>query len=101
MSVATAEKNGLHRGDMIALKTPAGTLNMPVLIMPGHADESITVHLGYGRTQGGKVAAGEEGNGAGFNTYSIRSTDAMSITGGEVSKVGRLVSSGHARRSII
>ena len=27
----------------------------PVWIMPGHADESITVHFGYGRTRAGKV----------------------------------------------
>ena len=26
--------------------------------MPGHADESITVHFGYGRTRAGKVANG-------------------------------------------
>ena len=33
-------------------------------IMPGHADESITVHFGYGRTRAGKVA-----DGVGFNAY--------------------------------
>ncbi len=88
MSVAMADKNSLKRGDMIAMKTPAGTLAMPVLIAPGHAEESITVHLGYGRTKGGKVAAGEEGTGAGFNTYSIRSSDAMNVTSGEISKTG-------------
>ena len=89
MSPAMAAKNGnLRNGDLIALKTPNGSLVMPVLIVPGHADESITVHLGYGRTQGGNVAAGEEGQGAGFNTYTIRTTNAMSITSGEISRAG-------------
>jgi molybdopterin-containing oxidoreductase family iron-sulfur binding subunit len=39
----------------------------PVWIMPGHADESITVHFGYGRTRAGKIA-----DGVGFDAYSIR-----------------------------
>jgi molybdopterin-containing oxidoreductase family iron-sulfur binding subunit len=89
MSPAMAKKNDdLHNGDLIALKTPNGSLVMPVLIVPGHADESITVHLGYGRTLGGQVAAGEEGQGAGFNTYTIRTMKAMSITSGEISRAG-------------
>ena len=40
----------------------------PVWILPGHADESLTVHFGYGRTRAGKVA-----NEIGFNAYALRS----------------------------
>ena len=38
----------------------------PVWIMPGQADESLTVHFGYGRTRGGKFA-----DGVGFNAYAL------------------------------
>jgi molybdopterin-containing oxidoreductase family iron-sulfur binding subunit len=38
--------------------------------MPGHAEGSVTVYLGYGRTQAGNV-----GTGAGFNAYLLRTAD--------------------------
>ena len=40
-----------------------------VFILPGHADNVITLHLGYGRTHAGQV-----GTGPGFNAYAIRTT---------------------------
>ena len=43
----------------------------PVWIAPGHADDAMTVHLGYGRTNAGRV-----GNGAGFNAYRLRHSEA-------------------------
>jgi len=42
----------------------------PAWISPGHADNSITVQLGYGRTRAGNV-----GNHTGFNAYLLRSAD--------------------------
>jgi molybdopterin-containing oxidoreductase family iron-sulfur binding subunit len=44
-------------------------LKAAVWIQPGHADDSITLHLGYGREKGGKV-----GKGTGFNAYAVRTT---------------------------
>jgi len=50
----------------------------------GHADDCVTVHLGYGRSRGGRVAAG-----AGFNAYAIRTSDAPWFGGGaEVVRTG-------------
>ncbi|MBD0326925.1 MAG: hypothetical protein ICV68_10865, partial [Pyrinomonadaceae bacterium] len=43
---------------------------VPVWIQPGHPDDCITVHLGYGRRRAGRV-----GNGVGFNAYEIRTAD--------------------------
>ena len=40
----------------------------PVIVAPGHPDNSVTVYLGYGR-EVGRVAGG-----AGFNAYLIRNT---------------------------
>jgi Fe-S-cluster-containing dehydrogenase component len=43
--------------------------DVPVLILPGHADEAVTLHFGYGRT-----AAGRVGNGTGVDAYTLRSS---------------------------
>jgi molybdopterin-containing oxidoreductase family iron-sulfur binding subunit len=56
----------------------------PVFIQPGHPDNVVTVHLGYGRTIAGKV-----GTGAGFDAYSIRTSDAPWFGSGlEIAKTG-------------
>ena len=39
--------------------------------MPGHANDTVTVHLGYGRTR-----AGHTGDGVGFNAYLLRTSTA-------------------------
>ena len=43
---------------------------VPTWITPGQPDGVITIHLGYGRKQAGRV-----GNGYGFNAYEIRTSD--------------------------
>ena len=64
---ATAEANELHNGDVIAIQHEGRSLNVPVWILPGHARDSITVFVGYGRTRAGRI-----GNGAGFDAYTLR-----------------------------
>ncbi len=57
MSPATAERYGLsvvyetgqHYADVIRLTVNDNTVEMPIWIVPGHADNSVSVHLGYGR----------------------------------------------------
>ncbi len=56
--------------DVIELEYGGRSLRAPVWVVPGHADGSITLHLGYGRS-----AAGHVGTGAGFNAYAIRSSE--------------------------
>jgi molybdopterin-containing oxidoreductase family iron-sulfur binding subunit len=46
----------------------------PIWIMPGHADHSITVYLGYGRDYAGRVG-GTTDEKVGFNAYLLRSSD--------------------------
>ena len=60
----------------------ADACEAPVWIEPGQADDTVTVHLGYGRTRAGRV-----GNGAGFNAYALRTSDApWSAPGCEVAR---------------
>src|SRR4029450_11862419 len=42
-------------------------LQVPLWIMPGQPDGSIALHLGYGRTQAGRI-----GNGLGYNANFFR-----------------------------
>src|SRR5207247_621834 len=70
--------------DLVEIRYEGRTLRAPVWIVPGHADECVTLHLGYGRTRAGKV-----GNGTGFNAYSIRTANAPNYgTGVEIRKIG-------------
>jgi len=48
------------------------TVRAPVFIQPGHAEGSVTLHLGYGRTRGGRA-----GTGVGFDAYGLRTSKAM------------------------
>ena len=50
ISPTTAQQKNLNIGDMVELKYQGRTVTGPVWIMPGHANNSVTVHLGFGRT---------------------------------------------------
>ncbi|MFZ1937986.1 MAG: TAT-variant-translocated molybdopterin oxidoreductase [Terracidiphilus sp.] len=68
MSGATLTKNNLEEDDIIEITVGNGRVKAPVIVAPGHPDNSITVYLGYGR-QVGRVAGG-----AGFSAYQIRNS---------------------------
>src|SRR5206468_951689 len=58
VSPATAARLHLADEDVVELRRARVGVRAPVLVVPGHADDSVTVHLGYGRTRGGHVAVG-------------------------------------------
>jgi molybdopterin-containing oxidoreductase family iron-sulfur binding subunit len=73
MSPAMAERLGLKTMDTARVQLASGKfLDLPVWIQAGHPDNSISVFLGYGRQRVGRV-----GNYQGFNTYTLRTSDAM------------------------
>jgi molybdopterin-containing oxidoreductase family iron-sulfur binding subunit len=81
MSPATATKHGVSNGQLVKL---ANSVTGPAWIVPGQADESLLVHLGYGRTRVGKI-----GNEVGFNAYKLRNSSSPWVrTGVSVSKTG-------------
>ena len=81
ISFKTAEARGIKHGSMIKLTTAAGTLDVAAYLMPGHADNAITLALGYGRTSAGHVAGldDDEVNSVGFDSYKLRGSDEMNI----------------------
>jgi Fe-S-cluster-containing dehydrogenase component len=64
---STAERLGVETGDMIQVTHEGRSLRVPVYITPGHAQDAVTISLGYGRTRAGRV-----GNATGFNAYVLR-----------------------------
>jgi MoCo/4Fe-4S cofactor protein with predicted Tat translocation signal len=72
ISPKSAEHYGVTTGDVIEIELHGRKVDGPVWIMPGQADESLTVHFGYGRTRAGKVA-----DGIGFDAYSVRTTNTL------------------------
>jgi MoCo/4Fe-4S cofactor protein with predicted Tat translocation signal len=86
MSPASASALGVNKGDLISVTVGGASLQVAAWPMPGMAADSVRLHLGYGRTAdgGGPIAAD-----AGFNSYALRSSGAMSIaTGASISKAG-------------
>ena len=81
-SGATLTKLGLAEDDIVELSVNGRKVNAPVIAAPGHPDNSVTVHLGYGREFAGRV-----GSGAGFNAYLIRTADAPFYTTGTSKKI--------------
>jgi molybdopterin-containing oxidoreductase family iron-sulfur binding subunit len=72
LSPRTAEAMGLASGHVAEFHFHGRTVRAPVWINPGQADDTVTVHLGYGRTRAGRV-----GNGAGFNAYTLRTSGTL------------------------
>jgi MoCo/4Fe-4S cofactor protein with predicted Tat translocation signal len=69
MSPRTARRLQVANEDVVLLRHQGRELRAPVWIMPGHADESVTLHCGYGRTRAGRV-----GSGIGCNAFALRSS---------------------------
>jgi len=70
ISSKSAEHYGVTTGDVVEIEVRGRKVQGPVWIMAGQADESITVHFGYGRTRSGRVA-----DGVGFDAYALRTTE--------------------------
>ncbi|MFP5205618.1 MAG: TAT-variant-translocated molybdopterin oxidoreductase [Acidobacteriota bacterium] len=78
VSGSTLTKLGLEEDDIVEISVGNGRVKAPVVVAPGHPDNSATVYLGYGREFAGRV-----GSGQGFNAYLVRNTWGMlQSTGG-------------------
>jgi molybdopterin-containing oxidoreductase family iron-sulfur binding subunit len=82
LSGATLAALGLEEDDIVELTVGTGRVTAPVIAVPGHPDNAVTVHLGYGRQFAGRV-----GSGAGFNAYLIRNTWAPFYAMGSIRKL--------------
>jgi MoCo/4Fe-4S cofactor protein with predicted Tat translocation signal len=84
ISPRTAERLGLESRNVIELRYRGRSIRGPVWVVPGQADDSVTVFFGYGRTRAGRVA-----NRTGYNAYALRTLDHPYFDAGvEVVKTG-------------
>jgi len=62
-------EHGQFISDVVTVNYQGKSIRGPMFAVPGHPDDCLTVHLGFGRTR-----AGHLGSGAGFNAYTIRTS---------------------------
>jgi molybdopterin-containing oxidoreductase family iron-sulfur binding subunit len=90
ISPKLAEAQHLNDGDLIELKYRGNTAKLPVAVVPGHPENSVTAFLGYGRQVVGRVGTAADDEAKDFNVYRLRTSDAPFFGSGlEISKVGK------------
>jgi len=85
ISPATAKKLGFENGDMAEITVANQSLQIPVFIQPGAAENTITIELGFGRTNSGTVATD-----VGFNANKLLNTNGLThwlYTGAGIKKI--------------
>jgi len=82
MGLKTAQRLGVQNEDVVEVAVGGVKVEGPVWIVPGHAEDAVTVHAGYGRKKCGRV-----GEGIGFDVYPLMAGGA--VAQGSVSKLGR------------
>ena len=86
VSPNTAHKYGWNNNDELQLELNGGSVKGAIFMVPGQPDETLTLNLGYGRTQVGKI-----GTGAGFDANQLRTTaNPWMAYGVKVAKLGTI-----------
>ncbi len=81
MSFGTMESMKLEQNDAVEITANGRKVIAPVLMVPGHPDGVVTMHLGFGRREAGRV-----GDGVGFNSYLLRTSDGQGVVTGTMTK---------------
>jgi molybdopterin-containing oxidoreductase family iron-sulfur binding subunit len=85
LSPKTAKSLGVANEDVVRLEHDGRSLELPAFIVPGQADGTVVVTLGYGRKNVGRV-----GRDVGFDAYRLRGSGAPWIaSGAHVSRTGK------------
>ncbi len=77
LSPRTAGRLGVETGDVVELRLEGRSLRAPALVLPGQADDSVALSLGYGREGAESLARG-----VGANANLLRSAAAPCFAGG-------------------
>ncbi len=84
VSPSLADSIGVHDEEIVLIEVNGARCLIPALILPGHPPDSITLHLGYGRSHAGRV-----GNGAGVNIYPLRFSTTASWATASIVRTGQ------------
>jgi len=68
VSPALAQREGLETTQIVEIVAGDRKEKVPIWVLPGHPDHSLTLHLGYGRRRTGRI-----GTGTGFDANLLRS----------------------------
>ncbi len=83
ISPMNAGKLKVEKGDMLRVTVNGKSTAGPAWILPGHAEDSVTVNFGYGREGSGRV-----GNKIGYNAYAIQDGATPYAAAGQMQKTG-------------
>ncbi len=87
LSPAMAANLKVENNDIVQLKRGDVSAEFAIMIQPGHADDAVSVTLGYGRTKCGRV-----GRDVGYNAYPLRTSEGLWFQGGwSVAKTGKSI----------
>jgi molybdopterin-containing oxidoreductase family iron-sulfur binding subunit len=84
VSVATAARLGVETESLVRLTVGGKSVDVPVVVLPGHADDSLSLSLGYGRA--GAEMIGRE---LGANANRLRTSPSWFASGATVSLIGK------------
>src|SRR5215469_304194 len=82
MSMGTMADLKVEETELVELELDGRKVTAPVLMVPGHPDGAITVHLGFGRA----VKDYRVGSGVGFDAYKLRTTTTLLSGAGATAK---------------
>ncbi|MCC7380544.1 MAG: TAT-variant-translocated molybdopterin oxidoreductase [Deltaproteobacteria bacterium] len=91
VSVETAKQLGVAQADMVKLEVNGRSLILPVYVLPGQANGSLGLALGYGRTEAGNVGGMTrvDVGVVGFDANKVRTVDGFYLaSGAKVTKTG-------------
>jgi molybdopterin-containing oxidoreductase family iron-sulfur binding subunit len=86
LSPTTAKALGVQDGDVLTLAVDGAQAQLPALVIPGHADESITLTVGLGRSVVGRV-----GKGVGVDVGPLRKSAGFGAAAATATKAGTKV----------
>ncbi len=82
---STASELGVKDGDVLRVTADGRVMDAPVWVQPGQAKRSLAITLGHGRAAAGKIAEG-----AGFDAFRLRTSNAQfAVAGVQVERAGR------------
>jgi len=74
-------KAQMPQAQLVTITLDGRSMTMPAWILPGMADNTVAIKLGYGRTNAGRV-----GNQVGFNSFEIKTITGMLAAGATIAK---------------
>ena len=83
ISPKDAGKLKVSLGDMLRVTVNGKSTVGPAFVLPGTAENSVTLHFGYGRTASGRV-----GNRIGYDAYAVQDAASPYVTAGTIEKTG-------------